>query len=57
MRKILALLTVLAVVHTTAAQTVTVTDAEGTVRQISASDAGVMTYSQENGTLTIGGWM
>ena len=55
MRKIFALLTVLAVVHTTAAQTVTVTDAEGTVRQISASDAGVMTYSQENGTLTIGG--
>ena len=38
-----------------AAQTITVIDAEGTVKQINASEAGTMTYSQTDGTLNIAG--
>ena len=38
-----------------AAQTITVIDAEGTAKQINASEAGTMTYSQTDGTLTIAG--
>ena len=37
-----------------AAQTITVIDAEGTTKHIKASEAGTMTYSQTDGTLTIG---
>ena len=38
-----------------AAQTITVIDAEGTAKQINASEVGTMTYSQTDGTLTIAG--
>lgn len=38
-----------------AAQTITVIDAEGTIKHIKASEAGTMTYSQTDGTLTIAG--
>ena len=38
-----------------ASQTITVIDAEGTAKQINASEAGTMTYSQTDGTLTIAG--
>ena len=37
------------------AQTVTVVDADGGIQQVSASEAGTMTYSQTDGTLTVGG--
>ena len=37
------------------AQTITVVDADGGIRQVSASEAGTMTYSQTDGTLTVGG--
>ena len=39
---------------TMTAQTITITDVDGATRQVSASEAGVMTYSQTDGTLTIG---
>lgn len=38
-----------------AAQAITVTDANGSSKQIKASEAGTMTYSQTDGTLTIAG--
>ena len=37
------------------AQTITVNNADGSTKQISASAAGTMTYNQVDGTLTIGG--
>ena len=37
------------------AQTITVANADGTTKQINASEAGTMTYSQIDGTLTVGG--
>ena len=37
------------------AQTITVNNADGSTKQISASAAGTMIYSQTDGTLTIGG--
>ena len=37
------------------AQAITVTDANGSSKQIKASEAGTMTYSQTDGTLTIAG--
>ena len=55
MKKLLTLLTTLAVGITMSAQTISVTDVDGQVKQINAADAGVMTYSHDNGTLSIGG--
>ena len=51
----LALLSAIVMTVTMMAQTITVTQADGTTKQISAADAGNMTYSQTDGTLTIGG--
>ena len=50
----LTLLSAVVMAITMMAQTITVTNADGTVTQINASDAGNMTYSQTDGTLTIG---
>ena len=55
MRKLYIILSAMAVVFTMTAQTITVKDADGAIKQINASDAGIMTYSSDNGTLTIGG--
>ena len=55
MSKLYTLLSAMAVAFTMNAQTITVKDADGAIKQINASDAGVMTYSSDNGTLTIGG--
>lgn len=55
MRKLHIILSAMAVVFTMTAQTITVKDADGAIKQINASDAGIMTYSSDNGTLTIGG--
>ncbi len=49
------LLSAIVVSITMMAQTITVTNADGTTRQINASEAGTMTYSQTDGTLTVGG--
>jgi len=51
------LITVLLSMHfiLIAAQNITVIDAEGTTKLIKASEAGTMTYSQTDGTLTIAG--
>ena len=54
-RRYLTLLSALVMVVTMTAQTITVTNADGTTKQISAADAGSMTWSQTDGTLTIGG--
>jgi len=51
----LTLLTAIVMAATMMAQTITVTQADGTVKQISAADAGLMTWSQTDGTLMIGG--
>ena len=51
----LTLLTAIVMAATMMAQTITVTQADGTVNQISAADAGPMTWSQTDGTLMIGG--
>ena len=51
----LTLLTAIVMAATMMAQTITVTQADGTVKQISAADAGPMTWSQTDGTLMIGG--
>lgn len=51
----LTLLTAIVMAATMMAQTITVTQADGTVKQISAADAGSMTWSQTDGTLMIGG--
>ena len=48
------LLSAIVVSITMMAQTITVTNADGTTRQINASEAGTMTYSQTDGTLTVG---
>ena len=55
MRKLLTLLTTLTVALTMTAQTITITDDDGTAKQINAADVGVMTYSNDHGTFTIGG--
>ena len=51
----LTLLTAIVMAATMMAQTITVTQADGTVKQISAAYAGPMTWSQTDGTLMIGG--
>ena len=51
----LTLLTAIVMAATMMAQTITVTQADGTVKQISAAEAGPMTWSQTDGTLMIGG--
>ena len=53
-KRCLTLLSAIVVYITIMAQTITVTNADGTTRQISASEAGTMTYSQADGTLTVG---
>ena len=54
-KRYLALLSAIVVSITMMAQTITVTNADGSTRQISASAAGTMMYNQTDGTLTIGG--
>ena len=54
-KRYLTLLSAIVMSVTMMAQTITVTNADGTSRQISAADAGNMTWSQTDGTLTIGG--
>ena len=51
----LTLLSALAMAVTMMAQTITVTQADGTVTQINASDAGNMIWTETDGTLNIGG--
>ena len=55
MKKILTILAAWALTFPMTAQTITLTDANGNVRQINAAEAGEMTYSNTDGTLTIGG--
>ena len=55
MKKILTLFAAVAASAVMTAQTITVTNVDGTTRQIGAAEAGTMTYSQQDGTLTIGG--
>ena len=52
---LLSLVTAVLFAVSMAAQTISVTNAGGSTEQISASAAGTMTYSQTDGTLTIGG--
>ena len=51
----LTLLSAIAMAFTMMAQTITVTQADGTVTQINASDAGNMIWTETDGTLNIGG--
>ena len=51
----LTLLSAIAMAVTMMAQTITVTQADGTVTQINASDAGNMIWTETDGTLNIGG--
>ena len=55
MRKLLTLIAACMTTVFMTAQTITVVDADGGIRQVSASEAGTMTYSQTDGTLTVGG--
>lgn len=55
MRKLLTLIAACMATVFMTAQTITVVDADGGIRQVSASEAGTMTYSQTDGTLTVGG--
>ena len=55
MRKLFTLIAACMATVFMTAQTVTVVDADGGIRQVSASEAGTMTYSQDGGTLTVGG--
>ena len=51
----LTLLSAVVMAITMMAQTITVTNADGTVTQINASDAGNMIWTETDGTLNIGG--
>lgn len=53
--RLLSLVTAVLFAVNMAAQTISVTNADGSTKQINASAAGTMTYSQTDGTLTIGG--
>ena len=55
MRKLLTLIAACMATVFMTAQTITVVDADGGIRQVSAAEAGTMTYSQTDGTLTVGG--
>ena len=55
MRKLFTLIAACMATVFMTAQTVTVVDADGGIQQVSASEAGTMTYSQDDGTLTVGG--
>lgn len=55
MRKLFTLIAACMATVFMTAQTVTVVDADGGIQQVSASEAGTMTYSQTDGTLTVGG--
>ncbi len=55
MRKLFTLIAACMATVFMTAQTITVVDADGGIRQVSASEAGTMTYSQTDGTLTVGG--
>ena len=55
MRKLFTLIAACMATVFMTAQTITVVDADGGIRQVSASEAGTMTYSQDDGTLTVGG--
>lgn len=55
MRKLFTLIAACMATVFMTAQTVTVVDADGGIRQVSAAEAGTMTYSQTDGTLTVGG--
>lgn len=55
MRKLLTLIAACMATVFMTAQTVTVVDADGGIQQVSAAEAGTMTYSQTDGTLTVGG--
>ena len=54
-KRYLTLISAIVMTLNTMAQTITVTTADGTTTQLNASAVGTMTYSQDNGTLTIGG--
>ena len=55
MRKLFTLIAACMATVFMTAQTVTVVDADGGIQQVSASEVGTMTYSQTDGTLTVGG--
>ena len=55
MRKLFLLFAACMAAVSLTAQTITITDADGAIQQVSASEAGTMTYSQTDGTLTVGG--
>ena len=55
MRKLFTLIAACMAAVSLTAQTITITDADGAIQQVSASEAGTMTYSQTDGTLTVGG--
>ena len=55
MRKLFLLLAACMAAVSLTAQTITITDADGAIQQVSAAEAGTMTYSQTDGTLTVGG--
>ena len=53
--RLLSLITTALWVVSMTSQTISVTNADGSTKQISAATAGTMTYNQTDGTLTIGG--
>ena len=55
MKKLFTLLPAVLLAITTTSQTITVTNDDGSTKQISAATAGTMMYNQTDGTLTIGG--
>ena len=55
MRKLFLLFAACMAAVSLTAQTITITDADGATQQVSAAEAGTMTYSQTDGTLTVGG--
>jgi len=54
-KRYLTLISAIVMTLNTMAQTITVTKADGSTTQLNASAVGTMTYSQDNGTLNIGG--
>ena len=55
MKRLFTLLSAVLLAITTTSQTITVTNDDGSTKQISAATAGTMMYNQTDGTLTIGG--